>query len=78
MDGEVGEILGRTSGRAPCAPGDKDQFTGFQGVFLSGGLYEPRTRYPYKDDIHLVVDVLPDAPPEAEADQVGVKVGACF
>ncbi len=39
---------------------------------------DPRTGYAHKYDVHLIVDVLPDAPSCVETHQVGVQVATPF
>src|SRR5829696_9318265 len=76
VDGEVGEALGGAPRRTPSAPGHEDQLPHAQGVLSTVGLDEPGSRHAHEDDVRLVVDVLPYAPPNAEAHHVGVRVGA--
>jgi hypothetical protein len=62
VDGKIGEVFRRASGRASGALGSEDQLPGVQDVLPTVDFEVPRTRYAHEDDVHLVVDVLPDAP----------------
>jgi hypothetical protein len=72
VDGEVGEIFRSAASRASGALRNEDQLPCFQGVPPTIDFDEPRARYAHEDDVHFVVYVLPDAPPGAEAHEVGV------
>jgi hypothetical protein len=78
VDGEVGEVIRHTPGGTPDASGDEDHLSGAQRVLFALHLDSPRARHPHKDDVYFVVDVLPDAPPDAETHHVGVQVITLF
>jgi hypothetical protein len=47
-------------------------------VLIAAHAHEPRAGHAHEEYVHLVVNVLPDAPSRVETDQVGVQVTALF